>query len=230
MAKSSASKQKRARENRAQRAALEARRKAAAVPIEERVATKAKATPPTSRTSAKGGGKGERPARAPFVRPGSSPVDVATLQGSWFSKVNQVPGGREVLMTVLLTVVMTAMVAFTPLFVPEGAAKDAKPTLTIFDSLGATAALVLAVPLVLVGFAAAMSLHPRRRTAWYVTLLGLGAFVAFGASVGIFYLFPAGFMMWAIWRAAKIEGSGPSLLRRAAAAGALGDAEDDADD
>ena len=217
------SKQKRARENRAQRAAREARAKAAAVPLDERVAAKAPSREAPSATSSKRGAKGRsgRPERAPVERaprPGTIPVDLDTLEGSWFSKVNQVPGGREVLMTVLLTGIMTVMVAMTPLFVPDGSPEKAKPSLTIFDTLGATAIPLLAVPLVIVGVAAFATLHERRRQVWTGAMVAMFVFVLAVPSIGMFYLFPAGFLAWARFRAAKVEGPGTPLFRRSRAA------------
>ena len=74
------SKQKRARQNRAQREAREARAKAASVPAEERKAKYASSTPTDAAPTKKGRGADRpRPERKP--RLGDLPVDLETLDG-----------------------------------------------------------------------------------------------------------------------------------------------------
>ena len=224
------SKQRRANENRAQRAAREARAKAAAVPFEERVAQKTPAGP-SKETPKKGakGGKERGPRQAPLPRPGMTPVDLDTLEGGWFRKTQQVPGGQQIQMTVLMTLALSVMASVSKLFAEEGAPKKAKPTLTIFESLGAKAWIFLAIPVTIAVVAAWATLKPFRRRVWYICLVLMAVYVA-ASPIGIFYLFPAGTIAWAMWRAAKVEGPGPGLFgRRRVAVAADDDAGPDAD-
>lgn len=190
---------------------MEARTAAAAKPREERVKAKpvaeAKATP-----SAKAA-EGKSTTRTVPARPGMAPVDIATLEGSWLRKVVTVPGGMQVLMALVLTVVMTVMSAVTKAFPPEGAPDSAEATRTIFDVYGAGALMFLAPPVLIAGNAALYSLHAKRRRLWIFSAVAMAVFSLFGPQ----FLFPAGFLAYAILRAKKVEdGPSPADLRRAA--------------
>lgn len=137
------------------------------------------------------------------------------------SKVNRVPGGLQVLMAVGMTVVVTGMLAFMDTYPSaEDVAnnvKNAKPTRTIFEALGTTKALVLiALPIAVVAVAAAFSLHRQRRRVWMGAAILLGAFFAFGM---LQYVFPMGFLIYAVMRASKIEGPNEPLFKRRPKAG-----------
>lgn len=227
----SSSKQKRARQNRAQREAREARAKAAAIPAEERKAKYASTTPAasTSTKSAKKGGRSgsdqPRPARKP--RPGDVPVDIDTLEGTWIGKRMQVPGGRQVMTGAVLTLVLTGLMAIQK-FPPAGQPK-AKPTETLWDLLGFWAIPVILVPLIAMAAAVHFTLHPRRRWIWIACSFVVAIEVVLGFAV---YLFPAGFLVYAVVRANRIEGPARAAAEAsesgAAAAGAAADDTDDA--
>ncbi|HEX2574973.1 MAG TPA: hypothetical protein VHK88_01405, partial [Aquihabitans sp.] len=147
MARSSeSSRQRRARENRARRAALEARTNGAPPARPSRVApSTAEKLKQRSAEPRAAAGKGSeaaevakegRPKRERRPRPGDRPVDLATLEGSWFSKVTQVPGGTQALFAGLMAVVVTGLLSFTSVYVSE-ADRDregAGATQTIFEA------------------------------------------------------------------------------------------------
>ena len=206
------SKQKRARQNRSQRDALKARKQAASAPPEAR-RTKASAAavsaPGTKKANgaAKRGGffspKGDRPPRPP--RPGDLPVDIDTLEGSWFTKRVMVPGGRQVLTGLALTVVLSGMLAFQK-FRPRGAPSDAPNTESLWDLLGVAAVPVLLIPILAMGVASQFTLSPRRRGIWIAMSVVMSFEILIGFSM---YLFSVGFLMYGVWRAAKVEGPVP---------------------
>lgn len=235
--RSDASRQKRARQNRAQRAALAARTSGEGVKRPSRVApSTAERLTSTPRESTRAGSidpseapepgtKKAKPKRERPPRPGDRPVDIATLEGSWFSKVVKVPGGMQVLMAMGMTLVVTGLLAFMDTY-PSQADLDADvknpdPERTIIEALGAPkAALILVLPLVIVGIAAAMSLHKQRRRIWVAAAVLLGAFFALGM---LQYIFPMGFLLYAVMRASRIEGPNEPLFRKdRAAVGAAG--------
>lgn len=225
--RSDAARQRRARQNRAQREALAARTSGEAVKRPSRVAPSTAEKLKTSpRESTRAGsldpadapapGKSKaKPRRERPPRPGDRPVDIATLQGSWFSKVVKVPGGMQVLMAVAMTIVVTGLLAFMDTYPSEAdldaKVKNAEPTRTIFEALGVTKALaVLVLPLLVVGVAAAFSLHKQRRRVWMGAAILLGVFFAFGM---LQYVFPMGFLIYATMRAARVEGPNEPLFR-----------------
>ena len=197
------SKQKRARQNRAQREAREARAKAASVPAEERKAKYASGAPDAASTRSGRGSERARPARKP--RPGDRPVDVESLEGNWFQRRMAVPGGSQVLMGLALVIIVTVM-SFVVKLPAVKATKDRKalPAETLLDRIGPMA-LVLIFGALAIGLAAAhFALSPRRRQIW------LWAAVL---------CFPAGFFGFAVYRARKVEGPAPgSRAARALAA------------
>lgn len=198
------SKQKRARQNRAQREAVQARTKAAAEAPEVR-RSKATSAPTASGTPAKKQGFFSAASEGRPPRPGDTPVDVATLEGNWITKRVQVPGGRQVLTALLLTLILTVLLAAQK-FVPEGAPKDAKPTVSIFDRFGALAFVLLGVPLIIVAIAAQFSLHPKRRRIWTFCAALLSIAVVGALGIYFVHLIVVGYLIYAISRAAKIEG------------------------
>lgn len=232
--RSEANRQRRARQNRAQRAALEARTSGAQVKKPSRIAPttadRLKDTPretaragsqdPTEAPAPGEGAKKAKPKRERPPRPGDRPVDIETLEGSWFSKVVRVPGGVQVLMGFAMTLVVTGMVALTDTF-PSQADMDndvenAEPVRTIFEALGTgRATVILAIPVVLFLAAAAFSLHKHRRRVWIVCAVLLTAYFALTAQT--LYLFVVGFLLWAVMRASRIEGPNEPLFRRRAA-------------
>lgn len=206
MASNSDSKQKRAKQNRAQREARQARTAAASVPAEERKAKYASSAP-SEAASGKREKAADRPRPQRPPRLGDTPVDLDTLEGSWYRKRVAVPGGRQVLTGLVLTVIITGMTVFVKYPDPD-ATGDAKKKLThtfteYYGSIGI--ALVL-VPLIAMAVATYFILSPARRRVWTIC-----AFVAtLGAVVfGIPYAFPVGFLVYAIMRANKIEGPVP---------------------
>lgn len=226
------SKQKRARQNRAQREAREARAKAASVPAEERKAKYASSTPTDAAPTKKGRGADRpRPERKP--RLGDLPVDLETLEGSWYKKRMTVPGGRQVLTGTVLTVVITVLTVITKYPDPDatGAAKK-KATESFFDIYGTAGIPLLLVPLIAMGIAAYFILSPNRRRIW----TGCSFVAAIAAVVlGIPYIFPVGFLVYAVMRANKIEGPSPTSragreLAAQRAAGDQGGAEDPDED
>lgn len=196
------SRQKRARENRARRAALEARKKAAQTPREVRVKQATDSGSASAQREAtktrKGGTTREALAQG---RLGQVPVDIDTLQGGFLRKVVQVPGGMQVLMAAVLVLVLTLMSAFTATVPPEGAEAGAAATRTLFDAYGASALLFLAPPLMLVGNALYFSLHERRRRMWVISAVMMVVFSA----LMLQYVFPAGFLAYAAYRSKRIE-------------------------
>jgi len=228
--RSESSRQKRARQNRAQREALAARTSGASVKRPSRVApSTAERLKSAPRSSTRAGeldpaevpeagaakpkrkGRRERP-----PRPGDRPVDVETLEGSWFSKIVKVPGGMQVLMAVGMTVVVTGLLAFMDTFPSQedldNDVKNPKAVRTVFEALGTPKALLLlAVPLAIVGVAAAFSLHKQRRRIWIGAAILLGLYFALGM---LQYVFPMGFLLYAVMRASRIEGPNEPLFRR----------------
>lgn len=230
------SKQKRARENRAQREALKARTTAASTPTEQR--QKARAATPERSAPAKQEKRGffsPDPNRPP--RPGDVPVDLATLQGNWISKRMQVPGGRQVLTAWLLSFVVSASVLIGK--VPAACPSDVKGKACVeygkkhmipfVDRYHAAAIVLLLVPIVLTGIAAVTTLHPNHRKIWRAMVFLMAVWVAatIGAS-GIVYLFPTGFLFYGMQRATRIEGPLPSRRQRAAAAASDGEGDGEA--
>lgn len=245
-------KQKRARQNRAQRAALEARTKGSAPARPSRVAPstaeklkRSAEDRPASGTrsgaddeaASKETGKGKGKSRAKRERParrGDSPVDVETLEGGWFTRMSHVPGGTQAMFAGVMAIVATGIVSFTKVFVAEADreefGRDAKATMTIFEAYdpAVSAALVL-LPLAVVGLALWFSFHPQRRRIW------LGAAVILGflaATVLQFYLFVAGFFAYAVFRASRVEGPNKPIAQVAVEAvkrrrGTLVDEEDE---
>jgi len=200
------SKQKRARQNRAQREAREARAKAAALPAEERKAKYASSTPADAAPAKKSRGADRpRPERKP--RLGDTPVDIETLEGNWYKKRLSVPGGRQVLTGAVLTVVITFLTVITKYPDPDatGEAKK-KATESFFDIYGAAGIPLLLVPIIAMAVATAFILSPNRRKIW----IGCSFVAAIAAVVlGIPYIFPVGFLVYAVMRANKIEGPVP---------------------
>lgn len=226
--------QKRARENRAQRAALTARTQGTPPARPSRVAPstaeKLKATAGAKSTSAGskrassttgesddtrggGGAKGAKKARRQRPpRPGDRPVDIATLEGSWISKVMKVPGGTQVLFAAAMAIVASGLMVFTNMYVADTNAKKAKATLTVFEAKSVPVALALVgIPLVITGIAVASSLRPHRRRIWLAASVILGALALSG--VLQLHLIVAGFLGYAVYRAAKVEGPNQPLAR-----------------
>lgn len=195
------SKQKRARQNRAQREALKARAQAASVPAEERRSSAAKA----DAEAAPAGKKRTRTPAPRGPRPGDVPVDLDTLEGSWIAKRMAVPGGRHVLSALLLSVLLSVMLAFQK-YPPSGAPADAKATESIFDLLGPFAFFLLLFPVVVVGIAAQFTLHPKHRRIWLACTLVLGASVLAMVQLYIVHLVVVGYLIYAMQRAKKVEG------------------------
>jgi hypothetical protein len=232
------SRQKRARQNRAQREALKARTQAASVPPTERSPKSAPSSPRAAAQPAKGGLFSGGGARAP--RPGDRPVDVATLEGNWFSKRMQVPGGRQVLTGTLLTVVVTVLMALQRLPTADAPyyeasvrllnevggleltvteANDFPDELALWEVLGPVAFAVLALPLLAMVLSAWATLAPYRRKVWIASSFVVAVVVMAGF---IMYLFPVGFLTFAVWRAAKVEGPMRALKTPAPSAASEG--------
>lgn len=218
--RSDVGKQKRARQNRAQREALAARTKAASTPRHERVAAASPVTtgragrtgsPDDAAKGAKPGAAGSAKAALGEGRLGQVPVDIDTLEGTFLSKLVRVPGGMQVIMAAVLAVVLAVMASVMATVPPEGAERGAKATRTLFEAYGASALLFLAPPLILVGNAVVFGLHAKRRRMWTMSAVMLGLF----ALVMPQYLFPAGMLGYAVLRAKRIE-DGPHRPRRPA--------------
>lgn len=222
--------QRRARENRARRAALAARTGGDPPARPSRVAPStaerlkktagAKATPTgggdaasdaTGSDTTKGG---RRPRRQRPARPGDTPVDIAALEGSWVSRIMQVPGGTQALFAGVMAVVATGLMSFTKLLVAEAdlGDDDAKPTQTVFERYEPAVAIPLVVvPLAVAAGAVAASFQPQRRRIW----LGAALLLAVATVVAPplqFYLFVAAFFGYAGYRASKVEGRNEPLL------------------
>jgi hypothetical protein len=170
-------------------------------------------------------------------------VDVTALEGNWFSKRMQVPGGRQVLTGTLLTLVVTAMMAwwkFPPADAPyyEASvrlvdevsglgltvteANDFPADQALWEVLGPAAFAVLGIPLVAMVLSAWAILAPFRRKVWIASSFVVAVVVMAGF---IMYLFPVGFLTFAVWRAAKVEGPMRALKTRAPATGSDPDVE-----
>jgi len=205
VASNSDSKQKRAKQNRAQRDARQARTAAAAVPADERKAKYASGAPSEAASDKKAKADRPRPERKP--RLGDEPVDLDTLEGSWYRKRVAVPGGRQVLTGMVLTIIITALTVFNK-YPDPNATGDAKKKLThsFTEYYGSIAIPLVILPLLAMAIATYFILSPARRRVWTIC-----AFVAsLGAVVfGIPYAFPVGFLVYAIMRANKIEGPVP---------------------
>ncbi|WP_426573302.1 hypothetical protein [Aquihabitans sp. McL0605] len=222
----SSSKQKRARQNRAQREAREARAKAASEPASARQAKYASAAPGATTTETKKQGflspRGQGAAREPRrARPGDTPVDLDTLEGNWYSKRMQVPGGRQVLTGLLLVVILTVLTILSPVpIAKQDQVKGGPTTESVFDRLGAFTIPVLLLPVIAMAIAAYFITSPRRRGIWIACAVVSTAGVTF---LGIPYIFPVGFLVYAGMRANKVEGPNPNsragrAARRAAEA------------
>jgi hypothetical protein len=220
------SKQKRARQNRAQREAREARAKAASIPAEERKAKYASGTPADAASTKKDRSAGRpRPERKP--RLGDTPVDLETLQGNWYTKRLAVPGGRQVLTGSVLTVVITVLTVVTKYPDPDatGEAKK-KATESFFDIYGAVGIPLLVIPLVTMAVASYFILSPGRRRVW----IGCSVVAALVAVIlGIPYIFPVGFLVYAVMRANKIEGPVPGSRAARALEAQRGSVDDPVD-
>ena len=232
------SKQKRARQNRAQRAAREARSTKANEPKRPSRAAPTKkggtkATEPAPRSARTGGGSSAdeeprgffakaRAERGP--RPGDVPVELDELEGGWFTKRIQVPGGRQVVTGAILTLVITVMTAVatfpqTAEDAPEdleGAALVAHTALpmlkqSLFSIYGPLAAVGLAVPCLVYLAAMQFTLSPLRRRVWIAGSFVI-ALVALAGVAFFVYVFPAGFLVYAVWKANRVEG--PARPRR----------------
>ncbi len=200
------SKQKRARQNRAQREAREARAKAAAVPPEERKAKYASSTPDAAATGKKARGS-DRPRPERRVRLGDVPVDIDALEGTWYHKRLSVPGGRQVLTGAVLTIVITVLTVITKYPDPDATGEAAKKaTESFFDIHGAAGIPLLLLPIIAMAVSTWFILSPNRRRIWTGS-----AFVVALVSLplGIPYIFAVGFLVYAVMRANKIEGPVP---------------------
>jgi hypothetical protein len=219
------SKQKRARQNRAQREALKARTEAASKPATERRPTPAPASKAT--TTAGGDATEAAPRKGGFFsggnrgpRPGDLPVDVDALEGNWLQKRMQVPGGRHVISALVLSILLSVMLAFQK-FPPEGQ-PEADPTESIIDILGPVGWGVLLYPILVVAIAAQLSLHPKRRRIWMACTIVLGAAVMALLQIYIVHLIVVGYLIFAMQKAARVEGparppAAPRRSRRGAA-------------
>ena len=208
------SKQKRARQNRAQRAAREARSAKANEP------SRPSRTAPSRTTSSRGGGSSTSSATSTEepkgffarsraqqgTRPGDVPVDIETLEGGWFTKRVQVPGGRQVLTGALLTIIVTFMTAINTGFRTEPGVEDS-PTGSVFDLYGPWAAVPMGLAVVAYLMASQLVISRHRRRMWLVASFAVFA-VALSAPPFLIYLLPAGYLLYAVWRARKIEGAG----------------------
>ncbi|CAN5854752.1 hypothetical protein BH23ACT2_BH23ACT2_23860 [soil metagenome] len=220
------SRQRRAKDNRAQRAALEARTKGQPAKRPSRVAPSTaeklertakerpapvsgsgaagpEAEPTTKRSGGLFGGGRPRP-----VRPGDVPVDVDELEGSWFSRVNHVPGGRQIIMGALMTLVVSAMITFVESFVAveERGDPDAQPTETLFEAVDnvPAALVVLGVPILAAGASLYFATHPQRRRVWTFAAVAVGVILL--QTLYIPYVFVIGFLFFAIRKSSKVEG------------------------
>jgi hypothetical protein len=220
------SKQKRARQNRAQREAREARTKAAAIPAEQR---KAKYASGTTEEASKKKDRPERARRERPVRLGDTPVDLDTLEGSWYRKRVAVPGGRQVLTGMVLTIIITAMTVLVKYPDPDAKTEAAKKKLdhTFTEVWGPKGWVFIAIPFIAMAVACWAITSPNRRRIWNIC-----AFVAaIGIIFGIPYAFPVGFLVYAGMRANKIEGPVPGsraarmIAAREQAAGAADDVD-----
>ena len=234
------SRERRARQNRAQREALASRTKAAATPRSERPAPKAPsrgAPRPSNRSTAgsdagteTGGRTSLRPARPDRPdRLGSKPVDLDTLEGGWFRRLLQVPGGVQVLFSVVLVLTLTVVMSISKSVPPEGAPRDADPTRTIWEAFGPAALLIVVPPLAAAVNALVFALTERRRRMWTISAVMIAVFAIALFQIG--YLFPAGFMGYAVMRSRQVEdGVGRRGRRPLARDEAEGDPEERADD
>jgi hypothetical protein len=229
--KRESSNQKRQRANRAQREALAARTEAASTPRPSRQPPKAVRrtsgevkerrvdanTPAAAAKGAKDAKSGaNRSKRERRPRLGDTPVDVETLEGSWFKKVMQVPGGAQVLMGFGITVVTAVFLSQAKLFARAGTAKNVKKpklTRTLFDVVGTPQGLLLlAIPILLAGFALFVSLRPWRRRAWTGAALAFAALVLVGGALYFNFIFSGGFLAYALFRATRVEGPAEPLF------------------
>lgn len=221
MADKRASAQKRAKQNRNQRAALEARTKGEAPKRPSRVApstadklaSKSRDTDENGSGSTSSSGSGDKPRRQRPPRPGDVPVDLETLQGSWFQKVRQVPGGSQVIQAGIMTVVCSAMLIFMKMFPSDAEQakadliKDYKPKAdsTLVQAVGGPrAALYIGLPLLAAALALTWCLRPQRRRVWMVAAMVVALF-----SVGtgmLLYIVVAGFLGFAVYKAYRVEG------------------------
>jgi len=242
VAKNSTSRQKRANQNRARRAALAARTAGEVPKRPSRIAPAtaerlAREPRPSSRageadpSEAPERGRGAKQARKPRERAprlGDRPVEVDALEGSFLRKVSHVPGGLQVIMTVGLAVVVAVITGTQKLYKDAGREndKEAPFTMTIFEKLGTPkAAVLLAVPVLATFVALAFSLHKQRRRVW----IGASIVVFVSMLVNIVlmnFLVVGGFLVYAVWRSQRVEGPAPSRRRR----GAATEADEDEDD
>ncbi len=218
------SNQKRQRANRAQREALAVRKVAASTPRPSRqppVAarrTGGEVKAPAGRTEdantgAKSGGRARRP-RPP--RPGDTPVDIDTLEGSFYSKVVQVPGGSQAALGFFMAVLAVGFSVVLALFVhsvpPKGTKANARNVPGVDTAIHRFGPVVL-LPLVAILLAASLgyaySLHRQRRRAWLMVAVITGVFVFVGQ---ILFIFVAGMFAYALMRASKVEGPGESMF------------------
>ena len=239
--KRDSSRQKRARQNRAQRAALEARTKGTPPVRPSRVAPstaeKLRAaaeerpnstdTGSSNRSSKDAGGekaategkdKSQKRKRERPPRPGDTPVDVETLEGGWFSRMTHVPGGTQALFAGVMAIMATGLVTFTKVFISEADearfGKDAKASQTLFEAYDVGVALPLVgVPLLVALLAVRFSFHPQRRRIWLGAATVLALLSLLVAAALSYYLFVAGFFAYAVFRASRVEGPNKPLIQ-----------------
>ena len=227
------SQQKRAKQNRNQRAALQARTEGGppkrpsrvAPATAEKLASKKEATEPGSTKTAAKGSASAKPRRERPPRPGDRPVDIETLEGNWYSKVQRVPGGSQVIMAAVMSVVCSGMLLFIKQFASDAELEKAdrikkyKPKFdsTILDKFGTgKGLLILAIPALAVVAALVFALRPQRRRVWLLSTIVVAiCTVVLGLTL---YMVVAGFLGYAVYKASKVEGPQPLLRRRSPAA------------
>lgn len=216
--------QKRSRANRAQREALKARTTAASTPRPSRAAPAASKRAPGARgpvrstpaDEAAATTKGGRPRRVRPPKPGDTPVDIETLEGSFLRRLSQVPGGSQVISAGLVTILATVFTCYLAIFTEtantaelvqgdEGFVANATQV-EVYGYVGLVIPMVI-VCLMMV-FALARSLTPGRRRAWFFAAVIIGVI---GLQAAQLHILAAGMLGYAYFKANKVEGSEPLL-------------------
>ncbi|MGI8711550.1 MAG: hypothetical protein ACR2LA_11220 [Acidimicrobiales bacterium] len=217
--------QKRQRLNRAQREALAARKTAASTPrpsrqppvAARRTGGEAKAPPSRPDEAAAPGAKaGRRARRVRPPRPGDVPVDVDTLEGSFYRRVIQVPGGSQAaqgfflaVAAVVFSVVLAFLVHTVPAAGTSSKDRNAVGVDTAISRYGPVVLLPLLVILAVATLGFVYSLRPQRRRIWLVVAVVTGVFVFIGQ---ILFVFVAGMFAYAVMRSSKVEGPNEPLF------------------
>lgn len=214
-ARSDDARRRRANENRASRQALAARKEAASrkaassQPVEQeasgvlsrsRQRTRAQAAPVVSAARA-----------APRGSPASDPEQEEPPAHGILARTRQLPGGRSVLAGFVMALVGSAALLFAPIARKSESDRHLQSLLQVAGlqavPFAAIPAVIAAVPLLFIN-------HRWRRAAWSGAAFMLGLWVLLMRSLGVFHILAAGFTVFGVIKASRVDGRSTPMLRR----------------